>query len=63
MSQAEHLIYTVRPDGRALWLPALLAESLRLAYGACIPKAVYDGHDIQGLIARRQTAEKGGKGR
>lgn len=58
MSQAEHLIYTVRPNGCAIWLPALLAGSLGLGYGARIPREIYEGHEIQGLIARRLEVEK-----
>lgn len=59
MSTAELMVYTLRPDGTAIYLPDLMAESLGLKHGAQIPPEVYSGHEIQGLIARRLAAEKG----
>lgn len=59
MSQGEHLIYTVRPDGTALWLPAGLAASLGIQYGQQLSRDLYGHEEIQGLIERRLEAEKG----
>jgi hypothetical protein len=54
-------IYTVRPDGTALWLPEILASSLGIKKGDHLAPAQYDHQEIQGLIGRRLAAEKGRK--
>lgn len=58
---AEPTLYTVRPDGTALWLPAILAESLGIHYGDRLTGEQMACEDIAGLIARRLAAEKGRK--
>ena len=56
----EAIIYTVRPDGTALWLPAILAGSLNIRSGQHLTIDQYQHAEIQGLIARRLAAERGG---
>lgn len=58
---AETTIYTVRPDGTALWLPSILAQSLGHEWGARLTVDEFNHHDIQGLIERRVIAEKSRK--
>lgn len=62
MSTREGIICTLRPDGTTLWLPEILASSLGLAEHARLTPGQYEHAEIQGLIARRFSAEgKGGK--
>jgi len=53
----EHLVYVIRPNGTALYLPALLAESLGVMHGALLTVAQYEGDEVQGLIERRMQSE------
>lgn len=61
MSQELNL-YTLRPDGTALYLPELLMQHLGIARGQQLTAEQYEHAEIQGLIGRRLDAEKG-KGR
>lgn len=56
-------IYTIRPEGTALYVPALLAESMGIVWGDRLTEAQYQHEEIQGLIGRRLAAEKTGKGK
>jgi hypothetical protein len=56
---AEAMIYTIRPDRTALWVPEILASSLGLRRGQALTPEQYQHEEIQGLIARRLAAEKG----
>lgn len=58
----ERLIYTLRPDGASIWLPELIANSLKIKYGDRLTPELFGHAEIQGLIARRLQAE-GGKRR
>jgi len=51
-------IYTVRPDGTALWIPAITAESMGIQWADHLTHEQYEGSELQGLIARRIQAEK-----
>lgn len=58
-------IYTIRSEGTPLYVPALLAESMGIAWGDRLTEAQYQHEEIQGLIGRRLAAEKSptGKGK
>jgi hypothetical protein len=58
MSQ-ELSIYTIRPDGTALYVPEILAASLGIERGQRLTEAQYEHEEIQGLIGRRLAGEKG----
>lgn len=51
-------IYTVRPGGTSLWIPAVLAQSLGIRWGDHLAPELFASEDIQGLIRRRLAAEK-----
>lgn len=59
----EALIYTVRPDGTALWVPSGMALRLGLAPGDRMARAIYDGREIQRLLEERHKEQDEREGR
>ena len=57
MSAQELNIFTVRPDGTPLWLPAVMCKSMGIRKGDHLTRAQYEGGLIQGLISRRLQEE------
>lgn len=49
----EPLIYTIRPDGTALWLPAELCSILFIKRGQRLTPEIYRRREIQDLLSRR----------
>lgn len=52
------LLYTLRPDGTALWLPAELVESIGLDRGDRLTEAEYNLAPVQALIAERSHGKQ-----
>ena len=50
----EALIYVIRPDRTALWLPEILATSLGITAGTVLTEAQFNHAEIQGLLTRRR---------
>ena len=59
MSAREGIVCTLRPDGTTLWLPEIMAGFLGFVRGQRLTEAQFNDAEIQGLIARRLSAEKG----
>lgn len=60
----EALLYVVRPEGTALWLPASILESLGVKEGDRLSPAIYEGREIQRLLeVRHQEQQKREGGR
>jgi hypothetical protein len=53
-----HLIYVLRPDNTALWLPAKMITALGLKKGERMTEAQFNSGAVQELLQRR-LAKKG----
>ncbi|HEY3898954.1 MAG TPA: hypothetical protein VGM54_10095 [Chthoniobacter sp.] len=64
MNAQEVLIYTVRPDGTALWVPTAIARRLGLKPYDRLASQIYNGREIQRLLEARheeQSKREGGR--
>jgi hypothetical protein len=47
------LVYTIRPDGTALWLSEEVAAEIGARYGDRLTREQYEGPDVQRLLLER----------
>lgn len=57
MKKGPHLIYTLRPDNTALWLPSDLMEALGIKRGDRLTQAQFNDPRVQELLAERRTKQ------
>lgn len=52
------LVFTIRPGGTSLWLPAATARRLEVKRGALLTSDQFASREIQELLAERRAKDR-----